>query len=90
MFRSFLGLVTTALVGALCATPVFATQYTPLSWQKRVVQHANSAVVGQRKHLTWVRDQNRNFIDDEIDRRFRPGDTVNIIVDLNKCSPLPS
>ena len=87
MFRSFLGLVTTALLGALCATPVFATQYTPLSWQKRVVQHANSAVVGQRKHLTWVRDQNRNFIDDEIDRRFRPGDAVNIIVDLNKCSP---
>ena len=41
--------------------------------------------MGQRKHTTWIRDQNRNFIDDEIERRFGPGQRVNVIVNLNEC-----
>lgn len=45
-------------------------------------------MVGQRKHTTWNRDHNRNFIDDEIEARFRPGEIVNIVVDLNKCVPV--
>jgi hypothetical protein len=65
--------------------PLGATAYTPLAWQTVVEHHANPAFVGQRKHTTWVRDRNRNFIDDEIERRFRPGDRVNVIVDLNRC-----
>ncbi len=62
-----------------------ATPYTPLSWQRVVDSHWNPVFIGQRKHLTWIRDQNRNFIDDEIERQFRPGDRVNVIVDLNRC-----
>ncbi|MGH9792447.1 MAG: S8 family serine peptidase [Candidatus Acidiferrales bacterium] len=42
-------------------------------------------MVGQRKHTTWNRDRNRNFIDDEIEKRFRRGEIVDIIVDTNKC-----
>jgi hypothetical protein len=49
----------------------FATAYTPLAWQGVVDGHANPAFNGQRKHLTWVRDQNRNFVDDEIEKRFK-------------------
>src|SRR5205823_3447792 len=61
------------------------TPFTPIVWQTFIDAHSNSAFIGQRKHTTWVRDQNRNFIDDEIERRFKPGDSVDIIVDLNRC-----
>jgi hypothetical protein len=61
------------------------TPFTPLAWQTVVDSHSNPAFIGQRKHTTWVRDQNRNFIDDEIERRFRPGDSVDVVVDLNRC-----
>ena len=71
------------LVSALAA----ATPYTPLAWQTVVERHADPSVVGQRKHTTWIRDGNRNFIDDDIERQFGPGDRVDIIVDLNRCLP---
>ena len=86
MSRLLRGLITLAFLFA-STVPLFATQYTPLKWQKRVVHHANVSLIGQRKHLTWVRDQNRNFIDDLIEQKFHPGDTLNIIVDLNECMP---
>ncbi len=69
------------------SVPLYATAYTPLSWQEVVKSHSNPILIGQRKHLTWVRDQNRNFIDDGIEARFGPGDRVNIIIDLNRCVP---
>lgn len=75
-----------AAVAALCVAPdAGAAKFTPLQWQQRVEQHAGAAFVGQRKHTTWNRDLNRNFIDDEIDARFGPGDTADVIVDLNEC-----
>lgn len=76
----------------LCAifmlgTPILAlaTPYTPLAWQQVVDTHSNHSFIGQRKHTTWVRDRNRNFIDDEIETRFKAGDVVNVTVDLNRC-----
>ncbi|MEQ6342680.1 MAG: S8 family serine peptidase [Gammaproteobacteria bacterium] len=69
------------------SVPLYATAYTPLSWQEVVKSHSNPILIGQHKHLTWVRDQNRNFIDDEIEARFGPKDHTNIILALNRCLP---
>ena len=71
---------------ALLVAPALAlaTPYTPLTWQSRIDNHANQVFTGQRKNTTWVRDRNRNFIDDEIEARFKPGDTVNVTVALNR------
>src|SRR5262245_21964229 len=63
----------------------FATAFTLLAWHSVVYGHSNPAVNGQRKHLTWVRDKNRNFVDDEIEARFRKGDRVDVILQLNHC-----
>ncbi len=68
------------------ASNVHATPYTPLQWQGRVDVHSDPAFVGQRKHLTWLRDRNRNFIDDEIERRFKPGDRLDVVLALNDCA----
>jgi hypothetical protein len=67
------------------ATAAHACNHTPLEWQQPVENHAIAAMIGQQKHLTWVRDLDRNFIDDEIEARFHPGEIVNIVVDLNHC-----
>lgn len=66
-----------------------ACRFTPLEWQQTVERHAIAGLVGQRKHTTWIRDRNRNFIDDEIEARFRPGEIVNVVVDLNTCMTPP-
>ena len=63
----------------------FATAYTPIAWQSVVDGHSNPAFNGQRKHLTWVRDKNRNFVDDEIEARFKKGDRLDVILQLNHC-----
>jgi hypothetical protein len=74
-----------AFLLAWTPTSVFASTFTPLEWQQLIKHHSNPRFVGQRKHTTWIRDLNRNFIDDEIERRFRPGDHLNVILDLNRC-----
>ncbi len=75
----------TALLALLAAPSLaLATPYSPLAWQTRIDNHANQVFTGQHKHTTWVRDRNRNFIDDEIEARFKPGDVVNVTVDLNR------
>jgi Subtilase family len=66
--------------------PAQATPYTPLQWQARVDVHSDPAFIGQRKHLSWVRDRNRNFVDDEIERRFKPGDKLDVVLALNDCA----
>jgi subtilisin family serine protease len=63
------------------------SSFTPLEWQKVVRKHRLSVFVGQRKHTTWIRDQNRNFIDDEIEARYHRGEVLNVVVDLNACLP---
>lgn len=65
----------------------FASSFTPLKWQQEVKKHSNQAFVGQRKHQSWNRDQDHDFIDDEIKARFKPNQSVNVIVDLNECLP---
>src|SRR5918912_1055881 len=85
MKRSLSSLLTTLGVLFLFPALARAAQFTPLEWQQEVMQHRRPEVVGQRKHLYWVRDQNVNFIDDEIERRFRPGDKVDVVVELNTC-----
>jgi len=63
-----------------------ATPFTPLEWQCTVENEKLFAAqfIGQRKHTSWVRDRNRNFIDDIIDVRIkRKVDKFDIIVDLN-------
>lgn len=70
----------------LCfTTTAAASSFTPLEWQKVVRQHHIPSFVGQRKHVNWVRDRNHNFIDDEIEARYRHGEVLNVIVDLNTC-----
>ncbi|MFV2073201.1 MAG: S8 family serine peptidase [Thermoanaerobaculales bacterium] len=64
-----------------------ASKFTPLEWQQPVQQHSFSAFVDQSKHTTWIRDRDRTFVDDEIERRFGPGELVDVIVDLNRCVP---
>lgn len=60
-----------------------AVPYTPPEWQQEIPTH-HALAGGQRKHFTWIRDANRDFIDDAIQRRFPlPSQRVNIIVDLN-------
>jgi Subtilase family len=75
----FLGLV------MFSSTVVEACSYTPLEWQTLVQRHAIPAMVGKPKHINWVRDSDRNFVDDEIQSRFHTGELVDIIVDLNTC-----
>src|SRR6478736_4750592 len=65
--------------------PALACKHTPLEWQQRVEKHALASMLGQQKHLTWSRDRNRNFIDDEIEARFHAGEIVNVVIDLNHC-----
>ena len=63
------------------------SSFTPLEWQQVVRKHKVALYVGQHKNTTWIRDRNRNFIDDEIEARFHAGDVLNIVVDLNTCLP---
>src|ERR1700722_11698529 len=73
---------------ALCVVSVArGSSFTPLEWQQVVRKHKVALYVGQHKNTTWIRDRNRNFIDDEIEARFHPGDVLNIVVDLNTCLP---
>ena len=83
--RSFLSV--SVLTLALSVAVFASTPFTPDKWQQVVEKHSNAAFVGQRKHITWIRDQNRNFIDDEIEKRFHSGQTVNVVVDMNTCLP---
>ena len=62
-----------------------ATSFTPLEWQQVVRKHSTEALIGQRKNTTWIRDKNRNFIDDEIEARYHRGEVVDITVELNTC-----
>ena len=84
-----LSLLVFLCLAAALSMAAYATPYTPLSWQRVVERHANPLFIGQKKNTTWIRDQNRNFIDDDIERRFRPGDRLDVIVDLNHC-PIPA
>jgi subtilisin family serine protease len=84
MFRlSLIAIVAVFLVAA--NGRAIACTFTPLEWQQRVEQHVGAENVGQRKHMTWNRDLNRNFIDDRIDAKFVPGELVDVVVNLNKC-----
>ncbi|MEK7314978.1 MAG: S8 family serine peptidase, partial [Candidatus Eisenbacteria bacterium] len=65
-----------------------ASKHTPAGWRQLVAGMPGSPFLGQRKHVGWNRDGNRNFIDDEIEARFEEGDFVNVIVELNDCFPL--
>ena len=82
-----INLFTVLIVGYLIVgiLPAHACRFTPLEWQQTVDRHGISAYLGQRKHITWIRDQNRNFIDDVIEKTYRSGEIVNIVVDLNQC-----
>jgi subtilisin family serine protease len=69
-------------------SPARGSQFTPLAWQQPIEEHAIQGMAGQRKHTTWIRDRNRNFVDDEIERRYQSGELVDIVVDLNTCRSL--
>jgi len=76
----------TALAALLYwAMGLSATPFTPTEWQQLVTSNRNPIFIGQHKNISWPRDRNRNFIDDEIERRFHDGQRVNIIIDLNHC-----
>ncbi len=69
---------------AMSSVPVYATPFTPLEWQQKVPENFNHAFFGQQKHTTWVRDRNRNFIDDIIDRRLGVFGKKDIAIDWHK------
>jgi hypothetical protein len=73
------------LLGVLTCQQAIASPYTPLAWQTPVERHSQAVFVGQRKHLTWIRDQNRNFIDDRLEIAARSATALDVIVDLNRC-----
>lgn len=56
--------------------------HTPLAWQQLVGPPADSVFEGQRKNTTWIRDANRNFVDDLIDNA--QAETVDVILDFNR------
>jgi len=87
MYRKLLGSAISVLALTALTTQFAAaiTAFTPIEWQQTVREHKIATFVGQRKHTTWIRDKNRNFIDDEIEARFHSGQNVNVIVDLNAC-----
>jgi subtilisin family serine protease len=62
---------------------VYATPFTPIEWQQKVEKHPNDSFINQRKHTTWVRDRDRNFIDDVIDRQMGKVKQFDVIIDLN-------
>ena len=74
-----------SLLDLIAAPKVDAAPFTPLAWQTPVERHSQSVFVGQRKHLTWIRDQNRNFIDDQLELAARSATAVDVVVDLNRC-----
>lgn len=78
-------LVAVPLLAGACTALAAASPFTPLEWQRPVPPSMARLFPGQRKFTTWIRDKNRNAIDDEIERRFKPGSRVNVIVDLNRC-----
>jgi subtilisin family serine protease len=69
-----------------CMPASAACKYTPLTWQNTIREHSDSRFLGQEKHIGWIRDLNANFIDDQIEQNYGPGQVVNVIVDLNRCS----
>ncbi|HET7903433.1 MAG TPA: S8 family serine peptidase, partial [Candidatus Eisenbacteria bacterium] len=79
-------LTATALAVLTRAPAADAARYTPERWRTIVETHADSNFVGQRKHVGWNRDRDSNFVDDEIESRFRRGDSVNVVVELNRCA----
>jgi hypothetical protein len=74
-------------VAALVPGPSRAAPFTPLPWQTRIDRHAQPVFIGQLKHVSWSRDQNRNFIDDRLEVAALAGKPLNVIVDLNHCLP---
>jgi subtilase family protein len=61
--------------------------YTPLAWQQLVTF---GPLQGQKKNITWIRDQNRNFVDDVLDSLATRTARANVIVDLNQGVPSDS
>src|SRR5690349_3922354 len=88
-------------MSAVCLTAVFllsianmkcatASPYTPTEWQGENSQHFDRTLRTQRKHTTWSRDRNRNFIDDVIDEAdIRRDERINVVVDLNRALTEP-
>lgn len=76
------------LAASVGPSPSEAAKHTPAGWRRLVEEPPGSRFFGQRKHIGWNRDGNRNFIDDEIEARFKEGDHVNVIVELNDCIPI--
>jgi len=76
----------TFTLGPLVFSPVetSASPYTPLEWQREIPRESHSPLWGQRKHTSWIRDRDRDFIDDDIKRLFKLEQRINIIVDLNR------
>ncbi len=83
-----IGVVVSAAIG-IGPAKAHGASFTPLEWQRVVEKHSNPLLIGQRKHATWVRDRNRNFVDDEIEKRFRTGEIVDVVVELNRCITPP-
>jgi subtilisin family serine protease len=75
-----------AVVGALCAAAGtgLAAPRTPQVWRQFVQGNIQTVFNGQRKNTTWIRDANRDFVDDEIVLRFNPTGRVDIVVALNE------
>lgn len=58
-----------------------AAPFVPLQWQQRIKA---GALLDQRKHTGWIRDQNGDFLDDAFDS-MRPGEKTKVIIQLSEC-----
>jgi hypothetical protein len=74
-----------AAFATLISLHVKACEFTPLAWQQQVKEHPVASLVGQRKNIGWSRDKNVNFVDDEIENRYKPDDIIDVVVDMNRC-----
>lgn len=74
-------------VAVLGSEGASACPFTPPEWQQPVggATHAETRLSRTGKHVDWIRDLDKNFIDDEIQARFHQGQKLDVIVELNRC-----
>jgi len=72
---------TFGLVLAFFSPIVLGSPFIPQDWQQLVKA---GPLAGQRKHLGWNRDLNKNYVDDQLEA-MPAGEKTTVIVQLNEC-----
>lgn len=67
---------------ALSGLPAWGAPFVPLAWQQEVT--TIGPLVGERKHLNWIRDLDQDFVDDRF-AELATTDKTQVIVQLSRC-----